>query len=449
VDAPPPAVAPAEPPSVTPAPPEGSPVAPSEPPPPPIEAKPTAPEPPAAPEAPEPREPAWYETLEFSAFADAYLSVNYNFPKPQADANQVVRAYDTSNGFSLSWVGLDVSYPAEPVGGAVQLRFGPSAERLGRTCLAEPCDADEGLSNVKQAFATWKPGGKGSAVALDFGKFDTIYGVEVADSQYNINYTRGVVYWFAQPAFHTGFRLNADFSEAFTLKALLVNGYNNSVDNNFGKTLGLQGIVNLKSGEDSLGSVALGYLVGPERADYKLVECPAGQAFDPDTSTGCTTETGSPGGSGLVDRPSTNTKGLRHLIDLVVTLTPTEALSVVLNGDYGLESLRDPVEENQFDTVDWFGVMLGARYALGDHFAVAGRGEYLNDGDGHVTGFAPNSIDLVSGTLTLDYLPSSHLLIRLDNRLDWSSKEIFKKSVRDATGTLFTSTLGVVIQTND
>ncbi len=122
-----------------------------------------------------------------------------------------------------------------------------------------------------------------------------------------------------------------------------------------------------------------------------------------------------------------------------MTLTPTEALSVVLNGDYGLESLRDPVDENEFDTVDWFGVMLGARYALGEHFAVAGRGEYLNDADGHVTGFAPNSIDLVSGTLTLDYLPTSHLLIRLDNRLDWSSKEIFKKSVRDATGTLFTS----------
>ncbi len=99
----------------------------------------------------------------------------------------------------------------------------------------------KGLSNVKQAFATWKPGGKGSAVALDFGKFDTIYGVEVADSQYNINYTRGVVYWFAQPAFHTGFRLNADLSDAFTLKALLVNGYNNSIDNNFGKTPGAAG----------------------------------------------------------------------------------------------------------------------------------------------------------------------------------------------------------------
>jgi hypothetical protein len=264
-----------------------------------------------------------------------------------------------------------------------------------------------------------------------------------------MNYTRGVVYWFTQPAYHTGFRLNADFSEAFSLKALVVNGYNNSIDNNIGKTLGVQGTVNLKSGERALGNVSLGYLVGPERHDYKFVECPAGQAFDPGSSTGCTAQSGSQGGSGLVDRPTSNTKGLRHLIDVVVTLTPTDALSLVLNGDYGIESLRDPVSESEFDAVDWFGVALGARYALGEKFAIAGRAEYLNDGDGHVTGLAPNSIELLSGTLTLDYLPSSHLLIRLDNRLDWSSKEIFKKSVRDATGTLVTTTLGVVVQTND
>ena len=44
------------------------------------------------------------------------------------------------------------------------------------------------------------PGGKGSPITLDFGKFDTIYGAEVAESQDNINYTRGVLYWFGQPA---------------------------------------------------------------------------------------------------------------------------------------------------------------------------------------------------------------------------------------------------------
>jgi hypothetical protein len=55
---------------------------------------------------------------------------------------------------------------------------------------------------------------------------------------------------------------------------------------------------------------------------------------------------------------------------------------------------------------------------------------------------------LAGGTLTLDYLPSDFLTIRLDNRLDWSSREIFNKSIRDQSGMQFTSTLGVVAHTD-
>jgi hypothetical protein len=344
-------------------------------------------------------------------------------------------------------VGADASYPADPVGGTVSLRFGPAADRLARSCLSTPCDSDVGLTPVKQAFASWRPGGAGSAVRLDFGKFDTIYGAEVAESQDNINYTRGVLYWFAQPAFHTGLRFTGDFGEAFTLKAMLVNGINNSVDNNFGKTFGVQGTLNLKSGDASLGSIALGYLVGPERDDTKLIECPAGQVFDPDNATGCSASAGSSGDSGLVDRMSSNTKGLRHLIDLVALLTPVDKLSLVLNGDFGSERVRDSVDENRFVAYNFYGVMAGARYGLSNSFGIAGRGEYLHDDQGHVTGFAGNDIDLVSGTLTLDFLPASFLVVRLDNRLDWSSKEIFKKGVRDPTGTMVTTTLGVVATT--
>jgi hypothetical protein len=393
-------------------------------------------------------EKPWYEALDFAVFADGYFSLNYNFPKPQANANAVVRAYDTSNGFALSWVGFDVAYPAAPVGGTVSLRFGPSAERLARGCLSSPCDSELGLSPVKQAFASWKPGGADSSVQLDFGKFDTLYGAEVADSQGNINYTRGLLYWFAQPAFHTGLRLGADFSESFTLKAMLVNGINNTVDNNLGKTLGLQGVLNLKRADGPLGAIALGYMVGPERDDVTLIECPAGQSFNPDVAFGCVDDATSPGESGLVDRPSTNTEGLRHLIDLVVTLTPTDELSLVFNGDFGTERLRSELDPTQFEASSWYGVMLGARYGISDMFAVGGRGEYLGDPEGHVTGFTPNKIDLVSATLTLDFLPADYLLVRLDNRLDWSSKQLFLSGVRDATGSMFTTTLGVVATTN-
>ena len=76
-------------------------------------------------------------------------------------------------------------------------------------------------------------------MSFDFGKFDTIYGAEVAESQDNLNYTRGVVYWFTQPLFHTGLRVNAELTDELMLRGLLVNGSNNTIDNNVGKNLGL------------------------------------------------------------------------------------------------------------------------------------------------------------------------------------------------------------------
>ncbi len=410
--------------------------------------KPVPPEP-----APEGRVGAapWYDAIQFRLFADTYLSVNYNFPKPQQDGNAVVRAFDTSNGFSLAWVGADASYPADPVGGTVSLRFGPAADRYASACIDSPCDSDIGAAPVKQAFASWKPGGAGSAVSLDFGKFDTIYGAEVADSQDNINYTRGLVYWFAQPAFHTGLRMNADLGEAFTLKAMVVNGYNNTVDNNLGKTFGLQGTVHLKKGDAALGNISLGYLVGPERDDTKLVVCAPGQVFDENSPTGCVSRTAGPedSTSGLVDRVSSDTKGLRHLIDLVVLLTPVDKLTLVLNGDYGLERVRNGDDEQAFVSKSFYGIMAGARYGITDQWGIAGRAEYLNDDDDLLMGFEEgNHVKAASGTLTVDFAPTNNLLVRLENRLDWSNREIFPQSVRDASGTQVTTTLGAVVKTN-
>jgi hypothetical protein len=402
----------------------------------------------------------WYDAIEFRAFVDAYYSQNLNFPKPQTGANGSTRAYDTENGFALAWAGVDASYPADPVGGMLSLRLGPSAQRIGRSCLTasdDPpgtCDDSVGLSNVKQAFGSWRPGGAGSPVELSLGKFDTIYGAEVAESQDNLNYTRGVVYWYTQPLFHTGLRVVADLTDQVTLRGLVVNGYNNTIDDNLGKSLGLQVAFTLPRSDygGDLLSASLGYLGGPERADYKVVRCPTGQHFDSGAPTGCalndaSTQSGAPT-EGQVDRPVTNLEGLRHLLDLVVTLTPIQELTVTLNGDLGAERVRSRADEQRFVQHVFWGGMLAAQYMVNEMFAVAVRGEYLSDQDGFATGYAPNDIELVTGTLTLDVSPADFLLIRLDGRFDWSSKQIFAKSVRELTGTMPTATLGVVAFTD-
>ena len=281
---------------------------------------------------------SWYDSIEFSAFADAYYSLNYNFPKPQSGQN-LLRAFDSSNGFALSWVGVNASYPADPVGGTVSLRFGPTAHSIGTGCVSDDkttCDSANGLENVKQAFASWKPAGADSMLQLDFGKFDTPFGSEVAESHLNMNYTRSMLF-VSQPVFHTGIRANFAVADAFDFKLLAVNGWNNSVDNNTGKSFGAQANFHLKNADDAdMLAVSLGYLIGPEHDDAAVVHCADGEQFSPSAPNGCV-GTSLPASSvvkdGLVDRASSDTKGLRHLLDLVVTANPIEQLRVVLRSE--------------------------------------------------------------------------------------------------------------------
>lgn len=460
---PPAAVAPAAPPAAEPPPPAD---APAPEPPPPAEAAAPEPPPPPAPrpllpppdpepdlpppvvEADEPEGDHWYDAIEFSAFADAYFSLNYNMPKPQSGRN-TLRAHDTNNGFSLAWVGVNASYAPQPVGGTVSLRFGPAARQIA-ACLADDqaqCDSGQGLENVKQAFGSWKPAGANSSFQLDFGKFDTIYGAEVSESHLNLNYTRSMLY-YSQPVTHTGLRAGFAVGDVLDFKLLAVNGWNNSIDNNVGKSFGAQATFHVKgAGESELLTASLGYLGGPEHDDTLIVTCNAGESFVPSSGT-CTPGSGSTAPTQhVLDRGNTNTKGLRHLIDLVVTLNPIERLRLVLNADYGVDKVRSSTNSKSFESSSYYGVLLGARYAIVDAFAVAARGELFHDSAGFISGYPEYSMNLVGGTLTLDYKPAPFLTVRLDNRYDWASRQIFAKDIRDTSGGQFTTTLGVVAHT--
>jgi hypothetical protein len=317
-------------------------------------------------------------------------------------------------------------------------------------------DAANGLQFVKQAFGSWKPGGADGMFQLDVGKFDTPFGAEVLDSQLNINYTRGILF-YSQPLFHTGVRASFAVSEAFDFKLLAVNGWNNTIDNNVGKSLGAQLNFHVKKddGGDLLGA-SIGYLGGPERDDLTTINCADGTEFSPN-AVQCVASPMSRTRAdvvadgldkGLVDRASSNTKGLRHLVDLVLTANPIERLLLVLNADLGVENLRKASDSTDFENKTYYGVMLGARVSVVEQFGIGARGEFFHDSAGFISGYPEYEMNLVGGTLTLDYLPSDFLTLRLDNRLDWASRTIFNKDVRDQVGSQFTTTLGVVAHTN-
>lgn len=391
-------------------------------------AAPAAAAPPAAPAAEAPKAPAakpWYEVVKIEAFADGYFSHNLNAPKPQAGTNGG-RAFDNANGFSLAWVGLNASVAAEPVGGTVSLRWGPST-----VAYTAGTDAAAGLANVKQAFASWKPGGKEGKLTLDFGKFDQPFGSEVADSQYNINYTRSLLYWYAQPLYFTGLRADYAATDTVDLKLFLVNGWNATIDNNASKSVAFQ--LNLKPSDTLL--VALGAYAGAEQSDFS--------AGDPTATPPTAPAEDSDAGSRY-----------RILGDVVVDWAAAPTTRVLFNGDYGTEKIKVGGEDK---TVKFYGANLALRQAFGDEWSAAVRGGYFADPDGFaVSGFtaAGKKHTLVDATATLGYTPTPNLVLKLDLRMDkaldseGAEDKVFAKKVGEGASAQTTATLGVVVTTN-
>ena len=413
----------APPPAATPAAPAAAPAAPAAPAaapaaaPSPAAAAPAPAAPAAAPAAPA---PSVLDKISADAFVDAYGAFNTNGPKPQGPAvsggiavgGNSFRAFDAAEGFSLNWAGVNASYAADPIGGTIGLRIGP-----GAVLYNTGQDNAYGLTLVKQAYATWKPADK---LTLDFGKWDQPYGSEVADSQLNMNYTRSVLFWFMQPLFFTGLRVDYAASDQFDFKVFAANGWNNTIDNNRGKTFGVQAMIKPM---DQL-VLYLGYVGGPEQQDYTIPG----------------------GGMALVGNVPDANSHFRHMVDFVADFNPTSALRFLLNADYRTEDSVPTPGTTDTHTESAFGGNLVVRYAFTDSFSGSLRGEYYHDEHGDTLGTGTKT-DIEDGTLTLMYGVGNHLAFMFDARYDHANNSIFQKDASDSNDSQFTATLGIIAST--
>jgi hypothetical protein len=385
----------------------------------------------AAPAAAAPAPANWYDKFSADAFVDAYASYNSNGPKPQGPigvsggtiGGNAFRAFDVAQGFALNWLGVNASYAADPIGGTIGLRFGPGAVlyNAGPSGLA-PADNTIGMQYVKQAFATWKPASK---LQLDFGKFDQPFGSEVADSQLNMNYTRTVLFWFMQPLFFTGLRATIPVADQFSILAFAANGWNNTIDNNRGKTFGAQ--VMIKPVDQLI--LYVGYVGGPEQTDV----APGNAMMGP-----------------VVDVQNANDHW-RHMVDFVADINPTKELRLLLNADYRTEDTVATGAMGHSEIA--YGVNLVARYAFTDAFSAALRGEWYHDEHGDTLGTGSKT-DIEDGTLTLMYGIGNHLAFMLDGRMDFAQTDatvnknkIFQENSNGITDNQFTATLGIIAST--
>jgi hypothetical protein len=142
--------------------------------------------------------------------------------------------------------------------------------------------------------------------------------------------------------------------------------------------------------------------------------------------------------------------------DLVLSITPTDALTVLINADYNVD--QDAVDTDgdgePDDSTSFFGVSGALGYALSDTFGLAARVEYLMDADNALYGAVDDmgvpeeDVNVITLTGTLDFKPmaTDSIFIRWDNRYETSSGDIYFDLDGEPTSSWVLSTIGVVVQ---
>lgn len=329
--------------------------------------------PPAQQPAPAPAAPPTWSAgpIDFSGGVVGYYS--YNFQHPADRTNRLYNFNIPAQQFSLDLVEVGLSHSPDPIGGEIDLGYGQAFKTFNAF------DNDGGFNQyVRQAFVSVKPA-KAKGFELDFGKFVTTAGAEVIEAYTNWNYSHSLLFSWAVPYYHFGLRTSWPMGKHLTGGFQVVNGWNNVIDNNSGKTIG----ANLTA-TFSKATWVVDYYGGPENANTNV--------------------------------------GWRHLIDTTLTLTPVSKASIYINYDYGQNRNVDATGTLPTSLATWKGFAGALRVAPTSKLAFIGRGEWFDDTNGFNTGTA-QTVDEV--TFTAEYKLIEGFMWRSEYRHDWSDQPFF------------------------
>ncbi len=308
----------------------------------------------------------------------------YNFKNPDSGENDL-RVFDhESNSFTFDLAELMFTKDA-PLGGVgyrLKLSAGETAKFIHSKGLGEGDDPFD----LTEAYVDYvAPLGRG--LKLRFGKFVTMHGAEVIEAKDDMNYSRSFLFNFAIPFTHTGLMAGYAFSDQVSANVYVVNGWDNTSDNNKGKTLGLT------LGYTPIDPVALtfNFMYGPEKDD--------------------------------------NNHDNRFLFDWVGTFKPIKNTTVVVNTDYATE------EHSAADggTAEWYGVAGYVKYDFSALFSSTIRAEYFDDKDGVRTGTAQKLKEI---TFTPEFRVAKAIIVRPEYRHDWSDQMSFDTGSRKSQDTI-------------
>jgi hypothetical protein len=365
---------------------------------------PATPAPAPAPAPAAPPAPTWsIGPIDFSGMIDGYYTFNFNHPFPTSPptnnlatggGNQLYNFNVNSQQFSLGMAKLTMNHDPDPIGFRVDLGFGKAFDIIH---FAEPSGASF-LRNIEQAYVSMK---NKKGFELDAGQFVTSAGAEVIESKDNWNYSRSLLFSWAIPYYHFGVRAILPLGSHFTGGIQVVNGWNNTEDNNTSKTLVFVGNVTTKKLTWSNN-----YITGPEN-------------------------TGS-------------NKGFRNLYDTTLLFTPSDKFNAYINYDYGRNAACGTCAVFPgTGAAHWSGIAGAAHFQLNGWFALSPRYEYFDDENGYQT--AANPGHLQEFTITAEAKASQGVMTRLEFRHDSAeNSHFFQKGLGRTSGNQDTVTLAII-----
>ncbi len=331
---------------------------------------------------PAPAVPSWSDTLTaWGITVNGYVAASYyasngypggypGVPGPVYqgfDVHQFDVRHDT---FQLDEAGLQVAYqPKQGFGALIDVIAGEDAR-----ILHEAEDNQDNTFDIRQAFIQYATG----PLTVIAGKYVTLAGAEVINPTGNTNFSRSLLFTFAEPLTHTGVRATWALSDAFSFIAGVNNGWNTTSTSYGSKT----GEVGISWTPSKIFSLAAQSYFG------KL------EAYD----------------------------ASRTLVDVVATYNVTSALTLIVNLDWDKQDHVIPGAGSLGDA-RWYGGAVYVNYGFNDHWRLSLRGEYLKDSDGFITGTSGSH--LAEGTVTVGYAPVKSFELRAELRYDSTDQPIF------------------------
>jgi hypothetical protein len=328
-----------------------------------------------------------YDDISAGAPVDAHALLDvyalHNFNQPASATNQL-RAFDTiSDRPSLGYLRLTLARRPRRVGFRLDVGTGDTSDDFFRSDPAAPAHPDlaRAQSHVEQAFVTVVVP-LGSGVIVDAGKFDTPVGLEDNISVANWNYSRSLLFSWAEPSLNSGIRVTYRATEKLALSLFWLNGWNST------------------------------FTDGSDLRSF------AGAATWHPTSSVAVVAVY----LGWLERPATDLAerrlSFRNLFDGYVTYAPERHVAFALTVDYG--------NDRADGGVYWWGASGYARFQVLSWLGAALRGEFLADPQGFVTGTPQTLAELTATAEARVERGRARLFGRVEYRHDQSNARVFE-----------------------